>query len=119
MQIEVSARHSREAVVKSTDRRAETFPWTTPQGAPGRKLMMRQRSQEDGNSSTIWELPSHWTAAQALAVFEVLDDLRDLVVDGYVKKIQPAARLDRTVTTSSPPEIKGYDKGVRSFFIIF
>ena len=82
MQIEVSARHSREAVVQSTDRRAETFSWTTPQGAPGRKLMMRQRSQEDGNSSTMWELPSHWTAAQALAVFEVLDDLRDLVVNG-------------------------------------
>ena len=61
----------------------------------------------------MWELPSHWTAAQVLAVFEVLDDQRDLVVDGYVKQIQPAARLDRTVATSSPPEIKG----VRSFFI--
>jgi hypothetical protein len=42
--------------------------------------MMGQRSQEEGNSSTMWELPTHWTAAQALAVFEVLDDLRDLVV---------------------------------------
>ncbi len=48
-----------------------------------RKLVMGQRSQEEGNSSTMWELPTHWTAAQALAVFEVLDDLRDLVVDGY------------------------------------
>jgi len=68
-----------------------------------RKLVMGQRSQEEGNSSTIWELPTHWTAAQALAVFEVLDDLRDLVVDGYAKKIQQAARLDRTFTTPSPP----------------
>ena len=68
-----------------------------------RKLVLGQRSQEEGNSSTMWELPTHWTAAQALAVFEVLDDLRDLVVDGYAKKIQQAARLDRTVTTSSPP----------------
>ena len=69
-----------------------------------RKLVMRQRSQEEGNSSTMWELPSHWTAAQASAVFEVLDDLRDLVVDGYAKKIfQQAARLDRTVTRSSLP----------------
>ena len=67
------------------------------------KLVMRQRSQEEGNSSTIWELPTHWTAAQALAVFEVLDDLRDLVVNGYAKKIQNAARLDRTVTTPSLP----------------
>jgi hypothetical protein len=51
----------------------------------------------------MWELPTHWTAAQALAIFEVLDDLRDLVVDGYARKIQQAARLDRTVTRSSPP----------------
>jgi hypothetical protein len=38
-----------------------------------------------------------------LAVFEVLDDLRDLVVAGYAQKIQQAARLDRTVTTPSQP----------------
>ena len=69
-----------------------------------RKLVLKQRSHEDGNSSTMWELPTHWTASQALAVFEVLDDLRDLVVDGYAKKIQQAARLDRTVTTPSQPE---------------
>ena len=69
-----------------------------------RKLVLKQRSHEDGNSSTMWELPTHWTASQALAVFEVLDDLRDLVVDGYAKNIQQAARLDRTVTTPSQPE---------------
>lgn len=68
-----------------------------------RKLVMRQRSQEEGNSSTMWELPTHWTAAQALAVFEVLDELRDLVLDGNAKKIQQAARLDRTFTTPSSP----------------
>ncbi len=68
-----------------------------------RKLVMGQRSQEEGNSCTMWELPTHWTAAHALAVFEVLDDLRDLVVAGYAKKIQQAARLDRTVTTPSLP----------------
>ena len=68
-----------------------------------RKLVIRQRLHEEGNSSTMWELPTHWTAAQALAVFEVLDDLRDLVVDGYAKKIQQAARLDRTVTTPHLP----------------
>jgi hypothetical protein len=65
--------------------------------------LAEEQSQEDGNNSTMWELPTHWTAAQALAVFEVLDDLRDLVVDGYAQKIQQAARLDRTVTTSSLP----------------
>jgi hypothetical protein len=51
----------------------------------------------------MWELPTHWTVAQALAVFEVLDDLRNLVVNGYAKKIQQTARLDRSVTRSSPP----------------
>ena len=68
-----------------------------------RKLVMGQRSQEEGNSCTMWELPTHLTAAQALAVFEVLDDLRDLIVAGYAKKIQQAARLDRTVTAPSLP----------------
>jgi hypothetical protein len=66
-----------------------------------RKLVMGRRSQEEGNNSTMWQLPSHWTAAQALVVFEVLDDLRGLVGGGYVKKIQQAARLDRFVTTPS------------------
>ena len=68
-----------------------------------RKLVLRQRSQEESNSSTMWELSTHWTAAQALAVFEVLNDLRDLVVHGYARKIQHAARLDCTVTTSPLP----------------
>ena len=30
----------------------------------------------------MWELPSQWTSAPALSVFEVLEDLRDLFVDG-------------------------------------
>ena len=68
-----------------------------------RKLVIGQGSQEEANSSTMWELTAHWKAAQALAVFEVLDDLRDLVVDGYARKVQQAARLGRTVTTPSPP----------------
>ncbi|OYU42927.1 MAG: hypothetical protein CFE44_21215 [Burkholderiales bacterium PBB4] len=42
-------------------------------------------------------------ARSGRGVFEVLDDLRDLVVAGYTKKIQQAARLDRTVTTPSLP----------------
>jgi hypothetical protein len=47
-----------------------------------RNLVMGQRSQEEGNSSIMWVMPTHWTAAKALAVFEVLDDLRDLLMDG-------------------------------------
>jgi len=48
----------------------------------------------------MWALQTHWTAAQALAVFEVLDDLRNLVVDGCARNIRQAARLNRTVKTS-------------------
>ena len=55
---------------------------------------------EESNNSTMWALQTLWTAAQALAVFEVLDDLRNLVVDGCARRIRQAARLDRTVTTS-------------------
>ena len=36
-----------------------------------RKLVMGQRSQEEGSHSTMWELPTHWKGAKALAVFEV------------------------------------------------
>ena len=40
----------------------------------------------------MWALQTHWTAAQALAVFEVLDDLRNLVVDGCARRIRQAGR---------------------------
>ena len=52
---------------------------------------------------TMRQLPTQWTAAQALALYAVLDDLRDLVVDGYAKKKQQAACLDSTVTTPFKP----------------
>lgn len=68
-----------------------------------RKLVMGQRSPESGNNRHMWGMPTHWTAAQALAVFEVLDDLRELVWHGYAQKIQQAVRLDRAVKTSSLP----------------
>ena len=55
---------------------------------------------EESNNSTMWALQTLWTAAHALAVFEVLDDLRNLVVDGCARRIMQAACLDRTVTTS-------------------
>ena len=48
----------------------------------------------------MWALQTLWTAAQALAVFEVLDDLRNLIVDGCARRIRQSARLDHTVTTS-------------------
>jgi hypothetical protein len=44
-------------------------------------------------------VPTHWTPAQATAVFEVLDDLLELVWRRYGVQIQQAQRRDRVVKT--------------------
>jgi hypothetical protein len=49
------------------------------------------------------ELPSHWTLAQVTAVFEVLDDLRELVWQNYGRQIQQVLRRDRAIKMSSIP----------------
>lgn len=40
-------------------------------------------------------LPDNWTPAQALAVFELLDDLRQAVADHYLPQIQTLLREQR------------------------
>jgi hypothetical protein len=47
------------------------------------------------------ELPAHWTPEQALAVFEVVDLLRDQLWAAYGPEIQSALRDDR-VTQQHP-----------------
>ena len=49
----------------------------------------------------MFEVPMHWTPAQATAVFEVLDELRESVWRRYGCQIQQALRRDRVVTTSA------------------
>jgi hypothetical protein len=44
-------------------------------------------------------VPTHWTPAQATAVFEVLDDLLESVWRRYGVQIQQAQRRDRVVKT--------------------
>ena len=56
-----------------------------------------------GQASDMFEVPTHWTPAQATAVFEVLDELRELVWHRYGIQIQQALRQDRAVTTSAIP----------------
>ncbi len=56
----------------------------------------------DRNSCAL-ELPSHWTLAQVTAVFEVLDDLRELVWQNYGRQIQQVLRRDRAIKMSSIP----------------
>ena len=54
-----------------------------------------------GHRSGVFEVPMHWTPAQATAVFEVLDELRESVWRRYGCQIQQALRRDRVVTTSA------------------
>jgi hypothetical protein len=49
-----------------------------------------------GHGSGVFEVPMHWTPAQATAVFEVLDELRESVWRRYGCQIQQALRRDRT-----------------------
>jgi len=55
---------------------------------------------ETDQYSGMFELPTHWTPAQATAVFEVLDDLLESVWRRYGIQIQKVQRRDRVVTTS-------------------
>lgn len=48
-------------------------------------------------------LPTYWTPEQALAVFEVLDAMRDQLWDLYGLQIQQAMREDLCPTTSREP----------------
>ena len=51
---------------------------------------------DTGHGSGVLEVPMHWTPAQATAVFEVLDELRESVWRRYGVQIQKALRRDRT-----------------------
>ena len=45
------------------------------------------------------DLPTYWSPAQATAVFEFLDELRDCVLSHYAVEIQQFLREDRGSTT--------------------
>ena len=62
----------------------------------------RKLSETDQDSGTL-DVPTHWTPAQATAVFEVLDDLLESVWRRYGVQIQKVQRGDRIVTTSASP----------------
>jgi hypothetical protein len=52
-------------------------------------------------SAGRFQVPAHWTPAQAVAVFEMLDELRDSVWRSYGSQIQQALREDRAGATSA------------------
>ena len=47
--------------------------------------------------------PTKWTPAQASAVLEVLDEIREWIWLSYGRQIQQELRRDRVVTSSTVP----------------
>ncbi len=60
-----------------------------------------EQSPDAGQVSGLFEVPTHWTPAQATAVFEVLDDLLESIWCSFGLQIQQGLRRDRVVTTSA------------------
>jgi hypothetical protein len=50
----------------------------------------------------LFEIPDYWTPQQALAVYELLDGLRDLIVSRYEMQIMDA--LQEGCAPSAPPD---------------
>jgi hypothetical protein len=50
----------------------------------------------------LFEIPNYWTPEQALAVYELLDDLRELILSRYDLQIMDALREE--CAPSAPPQ---------------
>jgi len=55
----------------------------------------------------LLEIPDYWTPEQALAVFELIDDLRERILFRYEEQIMDALRDE--CAPSPPPERSGND----------
>jgi hypothetical protein len=53
----------------------------------------------------LLEIPDYWTPEQALAVYELLDDLRELILSRYDLQIMDALREE--CAPSAPPGPSG------------
>ncbi len=62
-----------------------------------------KRPPETDQGTARFARPTHWTPAQASAVFELLDELREWVWLSYGSQIQQELRRDHVVTTSAGP----------------
>jgi hypothetical protein len=51
----------------------------------------------------LLEMPDYWTPEQALAVFELIDDLRERILLRYEEKIRDALRDECTPSPPSKP----------------
>lgn len=73
---------------------------------------MKRRRPGSGQTGTIqshdmFEVPTHWSSAQATAIFELLDELMEPVWRSYGCQIQPELHRYRVVKTSAIPTSLG------------
>jgi len=62
-----------------------------------------KRPSDTDQGTARFGRPTQWTPAQASAVLEVLDEIREWIWLGYGRQIQQELRRDRVVTTSAVP----------------
>ena len=51
----------------------------------------------------LFEIPGYWTPEQALAVYELIDDLRELILSRYDLQIMDAVREE--CAPCAPPQV--------------
>ena len=68
-----------------------------------RKVRPKPCDPTTGRNSYTLARPSRSTPAQAMAVFELLDDLRELIWRGYGRQIQEVLRKESTDITAPIP----------------
>lgn len=66
-----------------------------------------RRPPETDQGTSRFGRPTKWTPAQASAVLEVLDEIREWIWLSYGSQIQQELRRDRVVTTSAAPSNLG------------
>jgi len=62
-----------------------------------------KRPPETDQGTARFGRPTKWTPAQASAVLEVLDEIREWIWLSYGSQIQQELRRDRTATTHGAP----------------
>ncbi len=68
-----------------------------------------KRPPETGQGTARFARPTKWTPAQASAVLEVLDEIREWIWLSYGSQIQQELRRDRVVTMSAVPSNLGQE----------
>ena len=58
----------------------------------------------------LFEIPDYWTPEQALAVYQLLDDLRERILSRYEAQIGDAIRAERAPSALPEPSDRSSDR---------